>query len=300
MSNPLTIVGIGEILWDLLPSGRQLGGAPANFAYCCHLLGNHASVVSRIGNDQLGNDIVESLTKAGLDHDFLQIDAARPTGTAGVQLDKGQPTFQITQSVAWDYLQWTAECESLAKATDAVCFGSLAQRSAKSRNTIRNFLRTTRADSLRIFDVNLRQDFYSEKLIRESLVLANTVKLSHEEVPVVQHLLKMNESSNDSFSRRLIDNFSLQLVCITRGAQGSFLYDGDTADEHQGFRIKVNDTIGSGDAFTAGLVDGILRRHSLAEVNEAANRLGAWVAMNSGAMPPVPQHGIQRALANLK
>lgn len=295
-----TVIGLGEILWDLLPSGRQLGGAPANFAYCSHLLGDRAIVASRVGRDQLGQDIQESLSKAGIADQFLQSDSFQPTGTVQVQLDStGQPQFQITEPAAWDFLEWTKDWQRLAESADAVCFGSLAQRSAKSRSTILDFLAATRADALRIFDVNLRQCFYSAEIICESLKRANAVKLNHEELPRVRELLAMHEGSDVSFCRSLMEQCDLSLICITRGANGSMLCDRHATQEHQGFRVKVQDTIGAGDAFTAALVHEYLRGRSLAEINDAANRMGAWVASHSGAMPPTPPGGLQQALKDL-
>ena len=300
ITNEPTVVGLGEILWDLLPSGRQLGGAPANFAYCSHLLGNRAHVASRIGADQLGHDIRRHLAKAGLGEEFLQIDSVQPTGIVRVQLDgSGQPKFEITQPVAWDFLEWTDEWKTLARSADAVCFGSLAQRSAQSRATILNFLRATRTDCLRVFDVNLRQNFYSAEIICESLQFANVVKLNHEEVPRVEQLLDTNDPTEISFARNLVSNFDLKFACVTRGSEGSLLCDGSSINEHAGLRVRVKDTIGAGDAFTSGLVHGALRGWSLAEMNDCANRMGAWVASHSGAMPERPRRGLEAALADV-
>jgi fructokinase len=300
MMNQPTVIGLGEILWDLLPSGRQLGGAPANFAYCSHLLGDRGIVASRIGRDQLGEDICESLTRAGIGDKFLQSDDLRATGTVLVQVDSaGQPKFEITDPAAWDFLEWTDDWHALARSADAVCFGSLAQRSAKSRSTILDFLAATRSDTLRIFDVNLRQSFYSTEIICESLKRANTVKLNHEEVPRVRELLTMNAAGDVPFCRNLMARFELKLVCITRGANGSLLCDRHGVHEHPGFRVKVKDTIGAGDAFTAALVHEYLRERGLAEMNEAANRMGAWVASHSGAMPQGPTPGLERALEDV-
>jgi fructokinase len=301
VSDSPTFVGLGEILWDLLPSGKQLGGAPANFAYCAHLLGNRAFVASRVADDELGRQIRGVLAKVGISDQFVQTDSLRATGTVRVEINRaGQPKFEITQPVAWDFLEWTAEWEQLAKEADVVCFGSLAQRTAESRNTIRKFLGSTRANALRVFDVNLRQNFYSLEIVSESLKRANVVKLNHEELPVVKRMLSMSEDGDTSFCRSLLKRFDLKLVCVTRGAQGSLLCDKKTAHEHPGFRVSVKDTIGTGDAFMAALVHGLLRGHSLEEMNELASRMGAWVASNSGAMPPVPKHGIQRELNEIR
>jgi fructokinase len=300
MSTHATVVGLGEVLWDLLPSGRQLGGAPANFAYCSQLLGNVGVVASRIGTDSLGCDIRDSLARR-LDTRFLQSDDAHPTGTVNVQLDAaGQPQYEITRPVAWDFLEWTPQWRALAASADAVCFGSLAQRSPESRGTILTFLDATRPQALRVFDVNLRQRFYSPEVIEQSLRRANIVKLNHEEVPLVGKLLQIAESADSAFARELIQGFKLRLVCITRGSRGSLLCDSSGMHEHPGFSVPVKDTIGAGDAFTAALVHGLLRKHPLDVLNDAANRMGAWVASHSGAMPETPAQGLERELLRIQ
>jgi fructokinase len=296
-----TVVGLGEVLWDLLPSGRQLGGAPANFAYCSHLLGDRAVVASRIGEDELGKAVRESLLSRGVTDQFLQIDPEQPTGTVKVEIDSsGQPKFAIVHPVAWDCLEWNDTWQALARLADAVCFGSLAQRSPKSRHTILDFVDATRSEALRIFDVNLRQAFYSFEIISESIERANVVKLNHEEVPRVRELLGIKAFDALSFCKEVVEKFRLQLICITRGSNGSLLCDQTSAHEHPGFHIQVKDTIGAGDAFTAALVHEHLRGKTLAEMNDSANRLGAWVASNSGAMPSGPAGGLEAALAHLK
>ncbi len=296
-----TVVGLGEILWDLLPSGRQLGGAPANFAYCAHLLGDRAVVASRIGDDKRGTEIRESLLAAGITDQFLQVDPVHPTGTVQVQVDaEGQPTFQITSPVAWDFMEWTDTWTALAHSADAVCFGSLAQRTATSRRTILDFLDATSRGALRIFDVNLRQDSYSVEIIRESVKRANVLKLNHDEVSRIGESLGVNAREGFSFCEEVLSKFNLQLICITRGANGSLLCDPENAHEHPGFQIQVKDTVGAGDAFTAALVHGHLRGRSLAELNDSANRLGAWVASCSGAMPLIPESGLEQAIARLQ
>ncbi len=296
-----TVVGLGEILWDLLPSGRQLGGAPANFAYCAHLLGDRAVVASRVGEDEPGTEIRGSLLAAGITDQFLQVDPVHPTGTVKVHLDaEGQPTFQIIHPVAWDFMEWTDTWTALAHSADAVCFGSLAQRTAESRRTILNFLDATSREALRIFDVNLRQNFYSAEIIKESAKRANVLKLNHDELSRIGESLAVNANEGFSFCEEVLRKFDLQLICITRGANGSLLCDPKNAHEHPGFHIQVKDTVGAGDAFTAALVHGHLRGHSLAEMNDSANRLGAWVASYAGAMPSLPESGLEQALARLQ
>src|SRR5215831_171566 len=217
----LTIVGLGELLWDLFTSGRQLGGAPANFAYCSHLLGDSGTVVSRVGADELGNDIRESLATFGLSDDFLQNDEEHPTGTVKVKLDKaGQPDFTITYPSAWDFLEWNPALEHLAKSADAVSYGSLAQRSPESRQTIGKFLDTVRKDAARVFDVNLRQSFYSAEVLRESFSHATIVKLNQDEVPKVAALLGLSGGPR-SFCQDALREFKLPLICVTRGEMGS-------------------------------------------------------------------------------
>ena len=296
------VVGLGEILWDLLPSGRQLGGAPANFAYCSHLLGSRATVASRIGNEQLGKEICVRLCQTGIVRDFLQTDSEHPTGTVKVSLDSsGQPSYEIVEGVAWDFMEWSPEWQSVASSADAVCFGSLAQRSARSRNTIYQFLDATREGALRVFDVNLRQNFYSRERIEGSLKRANIVKLNHDEVLILRKLLSIRDDAEDdaAFCQELIHKFELRLACVTYGAGGSLIRDQANADRHPGFKVSIKDTVGSGDAFTAGLVYGLLSGQSLGEINDLSNRMGAWVASSSGAMPPKPDGGLRMALRSV-
>ena len=302
MSAPPIIVGLGEILWDILPSGRQLGGAPANFAYCAHLFGNRAIVASRTGNDELGNEICDRLQQAGLGEGSLQTDTKHPTGTVMVELDpNGQPKYDITAEVAWDFMEWTDAWKSLAQSADAVCFGSLAQRSPTSRVTILKVLKATREDALRVFDVNLRQNFYSAEILEQSLRAANVLKVNAEELAVLKHLLGVGTDflNEASICKIFLGKFDLKLVCVTHGANGSLLCDSSGIYKHSGFQVEVKDAVGSGDAFTAGLVHGFLSGQTPDEMNDLANRMGAWVASNSGAMPAVPGPGIEQTLMRL-
>ena len=282
------IVGVGELLWDLLPSGKQLGGAPANFAYITNLLGDTGIPASRVGRDSLGGEALHRLTQLGLTTDFIQRDSTHPTGTVQIEVDSaGQPRFEISGSVAWDFLDWTPQWQTVAPQADAVCFGSLAQRSDISRATIRKFVMASRPNAVRVFDVNLRQNFFSAEILAESMGLATIVKLNQEELPMIMRLLELEPHGDEDSARRLL-SLSLhnpRLVCVTRGGGGSLLVTADESSEHPGFRVKVADTVGAGDAFTAALVHGYLRRTSLAQINETANRVGAWVASQSGATP---------------
>ena len=296
-----TIVGLGEVLWDLLPGGRQLGGAPANFAYFASLLGDRGIVASRVGEDELGRHAEAMLRRLGSCTEYLQRDPVHPTGSVQVHLDAaGQAQFEIAQPVAWDFLQWTPAWKRLAEAAEAVCFGSLAQRSPASREAIQQFLRSTRPQALRVFDVNLRPPFYSAEVLEMSLALSNVVKLNHDELPILAAMLGMARPSERAAAEALFHAYNSKLVCVTRGGCGSLLISAQGVDEHPGFRVKVGDTVGAGDAFAATLVHHCLLGSSLAEINDKANRVGAWVASQVGATP-VPQGGdLQLALAALK
>jgi fructokinase len=282
-----TVVGLGELLWDIFASGKQLGGAPANFAYVTGVLGDRGLVASRVGVDELGTEAMQKLSGLGLECRYVQQDAERPTGTVQVCVDSsGQPKFEIMESVAWDFIGWTSDYEDLASQADAVCFGSLAQRSPESRSTIARFLTACPESSTTVFDVNLRQHFFSAEIIRQSLHLADIVKLNHEELPRVIELAGLRYSEMRAAMHSMLDGFDLKMICVTRGENGSILCTREAMDEHPGLKIHVKDTVGAGDAFTAGLIHCYLRRTSLKTMNEVANQTGAWVASSVGATPP--------------
>jgi len=281
-----TTVGLGELLWDIFPEGRQLGGAPANFAYMTNLLGDEGVVASRVGGDALGEEARSRIESLGLNTSYIQQDSACRTGIVQVAVDaNGQPTFQIAAPVAWDCFEWTPAWQSLAQQADAVCFGSLAQRSLQSRQTIHSFLKTIRPETTRVFDVNLRQSFYSAQILADSAKLADLIKLNNDELPTVVKLLGFPFHDEESAAQWLRHTFNIKLVCVTRGARGSLLVSEYAKHEHPGICVTVADTVGSGDAFTAALVYHYLRRDSLATMNEAANRMGSWVASQVGATP---------------
>ena len=291
------VVGLGEILWDILPEGAHLGGAPANFAYITGLLGDEGIVASRVGNDSLGAEALRHMRELGLDSSQVQLDSAHPTGTVNVEIDdKGLARYEFAQSVAWDFLEWTTAWRLLAETADAICFGSLAQRSEQSRVTIEQFLEAASPRAVKVFDVNLRQSYYSQEVLARSMKLADIVKLNDEELPIVMAHSQLRFGDERLSAQRLIETYDLQLVCITRGAHGSLLLRDSEASEHAGFWVKVADTVGSGDAFTAGLVHEYLRGASLDQMNDLANRVGSWVASEAGAMP-IPKTGaIERLL----
>jgi fructokinase len=285
--NYLTI-GLGELLWDMFPEGKQLGGAPANFAYMTSLLGDEGIVASRVGTDALGRAAGRRLERLGVRASHLQLDPDHPTGTVKVSVDPaGQPTFDIAESVAWDFFAWTPEWRALAQRADAVCFGSLAQRCPQSRSTVRSFLSALRPGSTRVFDVNLRQSFYDADTLSESAKLADIMKVNTDELAIVAKLLRIPFIYDELRAAHwLRDILGLKLVCITRGAKGSLIVSADETSEHPGYRIHVADTVGAGDAFTAALVYHYLRHASVPTLNEAANRMGAWVSSQVGATPP--------------
>jgi len=306
MSNPRPIVvGLGELLWDLFPHGKQLGGAPANFAYMTALLGNSGIVASRVGDDRLGQEALWHLKASGLDVSRIQRDLSHPTGTVKVEVDShGQPEYQITENVAWDFMEFSEDWISLARTAHAVCFGSLAQRNRVSRATIRAFLSALPSFAMGIFDVNLRQAYFDANNLRDSTRYAKILKLNHEEFPRFVELLqcpvKKSTCAADepddcdvSAARWICREFGVRIVCITRGAAGSLLVTADSLDEHPGFAVKTADTVGAGDAFTAALVHHALRGSSLATMNAAANRMGAWVASQEGATPSADSDIIQ-------
>lgn len=288
---PKLILGIGELLWDLLAEGQRLGGAPANFAVMAGRLGNHAAILSRIGRDELGRQAVEALDGLPADTEFLQIDAEHETGRVTVAIENGQPQYTIHQPAAWDFLFLSGEWVALAERADAICFGTLAQRSRQSRMTIQELVSQTREECVRVFDVNLRAPFYSTEAVEESLELASVLKLNDAEVPQVMELLGLPAEGNlrEAATRLLREFPQLQLVAITCGGSGSLLATRGEVHEHPGIRVPVADTIGAGDAFTAALTHYLLRGATLAVLNEAGNQWGAWLASQHGAMPSLSE-----------
>lgn len=292
------VIGIGEILWDIIGGKKHLGGAPANFAYHASGLGDIGVPVSRVGSDELGSEIIGSVRALGVSTEYIQVDRRLPTGTATVALDgAGQPRFEITRDVAWDNLKATERMLQLARRADAVCFGTLAQRSAGSRRAIRAFLRAA-SRALRVCDLNLRAEFAAlpigrapavADIIAEAIRSAHVLKLNDEEMRQIRALFG-NEVTDDGFLLWLIREFGLRMVCVTRGAKGCILRTARRRMASPGVRVRVVDTVGSGDAFTAALVHHLLRGRPLRETAEFANRVGAYVASQPGATPPMPAH----------
>ena len=283
------LIGLGEILWDLMPSGKQLGGAPANFAYHAHALGGEGVVVSCIGDDELGKELLEKLDDLGLNRGHVVVDEDHPTGTVSVEVDEaGKPSYIIHENVAWDFIPTLPQWMKLAMKADAVCFGSLAQRSEVSRRTIQSFLRATRPSCLRVFDVNLRQSFYSREVIETSLQLANIFKINDEELPVVADMLAF-AGDEAAILGALAKRYSLRMIALSRGDKGSLLFSEGRTSNHNGYPVVVADTVGAGDAFTAALALGMLRGCDLDRINDHANRVASFVCSQAGATPELPE-----------
>lgn len=288
MTNRPVVVGIGEVLWDLLPSGKQLGGAVMNFAYHAQALGAEGIVVSCVGDDELGHEILARLKALGMSRDFVAIDPNHPTGTVDVAVDgQGAPTFTIHRDVAWDFIPCPDNLIELAQRADVICFGTLAQRSSVSRATIDRFLTPARWDCIRIFDVNLRQSYYSESTIEVSLKGVQVLKLNDQELPVLSRMLRL-PGEPISAMRELAGRYGLRVIALTRGAGGSLLYVQGRLFEHPGYPADVVDTVGAGDAFTAALAVGLLRGEDPQAINDKANRLASFVCTQAGATPAIP------------
>ena len=279
------IVGIGEALWDMLPSGKHLGGAPLNFAYIASLLGNRSAIATRVGEDSLGREIRDELNARNLDTKAIQTDPKLPTGTVDVRFQNGQPEYEIRKPVAWDALEWSSEWQRLARRCEAVCFGTLAQRSAQSRSTILQFIEHTRSSCLRVFDINLRRPFYSREMIEAALPFTTVLKMNDVELPQVAEMFSIAGSSPAELMRAMRQKFRAKLLFVTRGERGAAATDGPTVVEHPGFTVQVCDTIGAGDAFSAAATHSLLRGVDLEQTLAFANRWASWVASQAGGMP---------------
>ena len=286
MNSKPCIVGLGEILWDMLPDGKQLGGAPANFAYHAKALGGQSYVVSAVGGDELGREVFEQLNRIHLNHEYIAVDPQHSTGTATVELDsQGSPEFTIHENVAWDCITFSSGLKDLAARTDAVCFGSLAQRSEVSRKTLFSFLESVPPDCLCVFDINIRQSFFSKAIILESLKCADVLKLNEDELLLVSELFSIAGSESEIMSK-LLNGFQLQLVALTKGREGSRLIslEGDSCYPSRVVE-EVVDTVGAGDAFMAAVVVGLLENLHLETIHNNATNAAAQLCMQKGAIP---------------
>ena len=293
------IVGIGELLWDKLPTGVRLGGAVANFAVMSARLGNHISLVSSIGDDAYGKAAMDLLSQPNLDLSQLQSSASHPTGTVEVSFSSGnQPSYAISTGVAWDFIRLTPQLLRHASTADALCFGTLGQRHEVSRTTIQSLVQAASLHCVRVCDVNLRMPFCTPEILAWSMAHATVIKVSDEELPTVFSLLQsagiggIEVAANLPRAADLLLDYFPQcaMVGMTLGSHGCRLSTRGATSEHPGFPIKLVDTVGAGDAFTAGLVHAYLRGASLKEVAEIGNLCGSFVASQSGATPPLPPH----------
>jgi fructokinase len=285
LSNGHLIVGVGEALWDMLPSGKHLGGAPLNFAYIASLLGDRAVIATRIGEDALGREIREELNSRNIDASAIQIDAELPTGTVDVKFHNGQPEYEFRRPVAWDALEWSSAWQRLARRCNAVCFGTLAQRSAQSRSTILRFLEHTPASCLRVFDINLRKPFYSRMMIEAALRFTTVLKMNDVELPEIAEMFAISGQSPTDLMLAMRQKLGVKLLLVTRGERGAAATDGFRVVEHPGFAVKVRDTIGAGDAFSAAVTHCLIRGVDLEQTLAFANRWASWVASQAGGMP---------------
>ena len=295
-TGPFVVVGIGELLWDLFPDGRrELGGAVANLVYHATQLGDRGVLASRVGRDAAGADLVARLDELGVDCSYLQRDAAHPTGTVDVELADGHPSYTIHEQVAFDFPVLDRGWQQLAARTDAVTFGTLAQRNPAAAEVIAGFVATCAPGCVRLLDVNLRQRFWSPRLLERSLRAATAVKLNDEELPAVAAAVGVTGGTARSVIQRLVERYRLRLACLTRGAGGSLLVaDGALAVEHPGTRVAVADTVGAGDAFAAAVLYHLLRGSSLQRMAAAANDYAAFVATRRGGTPALPAAVLRR------
>jgi fructokinase len=296
-----TVTGIGEALWDCLPEGRKFGGAPTNFAYHCSQFGLDSWAVSAVGNDALGDEILDICKSVNLQVICPKINYE--TGTVQVTLDKnGIPQYNIKTDVAWDNIPYTEKLAQLAHHTDAVCFGSLAQRNSVSKSTIQSFIKDMPEESLKVFDINLRQDFYSKELIEESLRLCNVLKINDEELVTVSRLFGSLQKSNEDFRtiweefdfkiacHKILKEYNLQILILTCGTNGSYVFTPDGEVSQQGTpKVNVADTVGAGDSFTAAFVSSILLGKNVKEAHKKAVEVSAYVCTQHGAMPKLPE-----------
>ncbi|MBX3443061.1 MAG: carbohydrate kinase [Planctomyces sp.] len=281
------VIGLGEAVWDIFPDSRRAGGAPGNVAYHVQQLGAIAQLATRFGADEDGRALAAHLAGEGLDLSLVQYDPELPTGQVTVHLeDAAHPHYTIHQPAAWDRLQPEPALLKAAAEADAVCFGTLAQRSPESRETIRQVLEATSDRCLLVYDVNLRQHYYSREIIEDSLAITSIAKINHEEVAIVAPLLELPTDERE-FAEAAVDEYMLDAVCITRAAEGCLVVSGDADYEIPGERVTVADTVGSGDAFTAALIVSLCLDWPLEQAARFANQVGAVVATKVGATPRV-------------
>ena len=283
------VVGLGEALWDVLPDGRKLGGAPANFAYHAGQFGLNAIAVSALGEDKLADETIAQLEEKGLHYCMPRV--PYPTGTVQVELDdEGVPTYDIKENVAWDNIPFTPELQAIAENTRAVCWGSLAQRNVVSRQTIYKFLDATPKDCMKIFDINLRQTFYTKEVICESMKRCNVMKINDEELIVIGRMFGYPGLDIENKCWLILGKYDLDMLVLTCGVNGSYVFTPGRVSFQKPPVVEVADTVGAGDSFTGSFCASILEGKSVAEAHKLAVEVSAFVCTQPGAMPDVKAH----------
>ena len=287
MTNKRYVVGLGEALWDVLPEGKKLGGAPANFAYHAGQFGLDTLAVSALGEDALADETIKALKEHGLD--YLMPRVAYPTGTVQVTLSgDGIPAYEIKENVAWDNIPYTPDIADVARSCRAVCFGSLAQRNVTSWATIRQFLDDTPEDCLKIFDINLRQQFFTRDVIEESFRRCNILKINDEELVVIEHMFGYEGLDMRGICERILADYGLKMLVLTCGTNGSYVFAQGLSSFQPTPKVTVADTVGAGDSFTGSFCAAILNGKSIEEAHRIAVEVSAYVCTQNGAMPKYP------------
>lgn len=286
---PFTVVGLGEVLWDLLPTGPQLGGAPANFAYQAAALGANAKVVTRIGEDELGREVIKRFAQMNLPRETVQMDPARPTGTVAVTLDESRVAhYHFPEGVAWEHLEATDVALQTVRSAHAVCFGTLAQRSEVSRKAIQQLVDAAPVDALKIFDINLRLNFYAREVIEQSMHLANVLKLNDDELTILSAMFSLHGDVRQRIEW-FVRTFGFKTVVLTRGSLGSLIHQEGHWSEVPPLAVQVTDTVGAGDAFAAALTMGMLKKMDLRGLHALAADVAGYVCSQAGATPEMPE-----------
>lgn len=279
------VIGVGELLWDVLPEGKKPGGAPCNFVYHAQKQGAKAFVLSAVGKDNNGKEILNLLETKGVSAELIQLND-KPTSTVDISLNaEGIPKYTIHEDVAWDFIKFHETLQRKVMQADIVCFGSLAQRNTTSRETIEKILKCCRDEALMVYDINFRQNFYSKEIVERSLRLCNVLKLNEDELPVVCELLDITAEGEEQQLAVLLDHFKLKLAAFTKGSQGSLLMTTSEISYIPTPKVKVQDTVGAGDSFTAVMIMGFANGNSLKEIHQQAVEISAFVCTQNGAMP---------------
>ena len=281
MNKKPVVIGIGELLWDILPSGKKAGGAPINFVYHASQVGAESYAITAVGNDPLGDEILKEVGQAGINAIVERVDY--PTGRVLVELKDGIPSYTIIENVAWDHIPLTEPMKEIAGKADAVCFGTLVQRSEESRNTIQTFLSLTPPHAFRIFDINIRQHYYSEEIIVSSLEKSNVLKMNEEELKLLKQLFSLDHLSDENACCWLMEQFNLKFLILTAGDEYSLILDPEDSSFIKTPKVEVVDTVGAGDAFTGAFITAILHGKSMHEAHQLAVDRSAFVCTQPGA-----------------